>query len=201
MADSYERFAEIYHFLLTGISMVKVLGCAYYDAHINEELVTEIQEIQGDLPLTSEDIQLAIDLLRLSPSALAYALQPDPVVVNYRRQTTVLSTELQTKLDEVVKSRFFSYFYYALIIDYKTPILNPYFHDIRGLQEVETYRRIVGKGDQELLFEFELKDRLGRGQTAEEFGGQYITVLLPNDAPEPWERSSAGTQPAEAVNG
>ena len=68
---------EVYRLLLLGGFRVALLGCQFYESHINVALLKEICKIQADLPLEIDQYDKVIYLLRLSPMALAMARPSD----------------------------------------------------------------------------------------------------------------------------
>ena len=69
----YSRLATIYGFLFSGEPRFDVLGLLkseFYSRHLNEKFVSEIQCIQGSVPLSEGDIELAVKMLKCSPSAV-----------------------------------------------------------------------------------------------------------------------------------
>ena len=137
------RVAEVYRFLLTGRFRPRVLGCPYYDEHINEQLVEEIQQLQAGLPLSSDDVTEAIRLLRLSPGALAWALHPQELLVTQRSRPERAAN--QSDVDIFDQNYFFTMLYRLLLEDFLNPGLIRYFHQVRGLRELETTQAIAAK--------------------------------------------------------
>jgi hypothetical protein len=185
-APSYiSLIAEVYKFLIMGqIPRTEVFGCAYYDAHIDEALVAEIQRVQGGLPLGTDDVTKAIRLLRLSPGALASVLHPQPLIAMHRLE---VDQPTGANIDTFDRSYFFSLLYRCLQQDYANSGLSRYFHVVRGIHELETRQTVIAKSKTGLLFEGQTRERTSVFQGDEELGGVYVVVAVLDDAPEPWE--------------
>lgn len=68
---------ELYKFLLDGECSVDAFSTEFYQSNIDEDLLKQIWTIQGGFELPIELTDTCLQLLRLSPSAMVYALQPD----------------------------------------------------------------------------------------------------------------------------
>lgn len=68
---------ELYQFLLDGECPVDVFSTEFYQRNIDDELLKQIWSIQGGFELPIELTDKCLQLLRLSPSAMVYALKPD----------------------------------------------------------------------------------------------------------------------------
>lgn len=68
---------DLYRFLLDGECPVDVFSLKFYQSNIDEDLLKQIWTIQGGFELPAELTDKCLQLLRLSPSAMVYALQPD----------------------------------------------------------------------------------------------------------------------------
>lgn len=68
---------ELYRFLLDGGCPVDVFSTEFYQNNIDENLLEQIWTIQGGFRLPDYYIEKCLQLLQLSPSALAYALKRD----------------------------------------------------------------------------------------------------------------------------
>lgn len=68
---------ELYRFLLDGECPVNVFSMDFYQRNIDDDLLKQIWSIQGGFELPNELTDKCLRLLRLSPSAMVYALQPD----------------------------------------------------------------------------------------------------------------------------
>lgn len=72
-------YVEFYHFLLAG-PIPLFLYDDYFQQHIDEGLLDKVLSIQYGLRLSDEDRVKCLFILRHSPSALLYALNPDVLI-------------------------------------------------------------------------------------------------------------------------
>lgn len=79
---------EFYRWYLSGRFVVNSIICDFYLDNITEELLDRIVHLQNDIELTDEQKQQSLFIIRLSPSALMYALTPDPIIVRSRNAVT-----------------------------------------------------------------------------------------------------------------
>src|SRR5262249_44959614 len=126
--DDYKRIAELYRLLFRSSCPLEVLGCRWYDDHINDRLVEEIRNVPHSLPLSEEDIRTTITLVRLSPHALGYALRPIDVIAGHRagQQAAILPPEI----DRMDRDYFMKVLCDSLQRDYTHPMLSEYFYDV-----------------------------------------------------------------------
>lgn len=83
-----EGMMEFYRWYLSGQFIVDSIVCDYYRGHINNELLDRIVELQNNIELSEEQKQDCLFILRLSPSALMYALHPDSLITRSRNEST-----------------------------------------------------------------------------------------------------------------
>lgn len=121
---------SFYRYLLESECPVKVFASSFYRDNINEQLLEQIWTIQGGFKLPDEQIANCIQILRLSPSAMIYALQPDrtlfgaPKVIN----------------DEGMSNMYYNHFMgnllAAFINDFKSGALSALYVDSYHIQKV-----------------------------------------------------------------
>ncbi|HEV2913262.1 MAG TPA: hypothetical protein VGX92_08100 [Pyrinomonadaceae bacterium] len=187
----YSHLANMYLFLLSGearFGLMEMLESDFYESHINEQFVAQIQKIQGNLPLSSPDVQDAIKLLRWSPSAVLWAVQPDPMIVTHRNDPNFKDDESMDRFD---RNYFFRQLYGSLRNDLAHPIARAYLLDVYKVREIETKQKIIIKSSTNVELESDLHERLGVGELADNLrgpdGSNKILLLLMENAPEPWE--------------
>ena len=170
---------------------LRVLGCSYYDAHINRRLVSYIQTVQADLPLAEEDVNKVIELCRLSPSALLHATQPDPNLVVHRTDfLPKITNEEKDRFNEWGRSYVLRTLYNCLITDFRRAGPRSYFYEKRELREIETVQIVRVKNQTRVELEDTLSERRAIIELADEFlapdgGGKYATVLALTEG-NPW---------------
>jgi hypothetical protein len=187
----YSHLAESYLFLFGGeakFDVIETLKSDFYISHINEQFIAEIQRIQGNLVLSLQDVQVAIRLLKWSPSAVLWAVQPDGMIVTHRNDPKGSADDVMNRFD---RNYFFRQLYRSLGADLKHPIPRAYLLDVFNIREIQTKQRIVVKSSIGVELESDLDDRLGIGYLADNLtgpdGGNNILMLLLENAPEPWD--------------
>jgi len=194
LSDKTERMVRIYRHLTRDEIPVARIGCPFYDEHIDAALLDKICEIQGGIQLPKEKRDDCLKLLRWSPQALAWALQPDPMIVVHRKHSPIA-------IDECIEQHDVNYFLEQLLHhfseDFYKKAVGRYFYSVRNLREVDTRQEVEIKGAEASELVLELRHRLGIGEAAESLGGGIVRVLLFPDVPEPWElpRIDANTPP------
>ena len=141
----YSHLSSVYHFLLGGKAQFDLIGMLksnFYTSHINEQFVAEIQRIQGNLPLSDSDIQDAIKILKLSPSAVLWAVQPDQMIITHRNNPKFNFGESMDRFD---RNYFFRELYRSLRHDLTHPIARTYLLDVFKIREIETKQKIIKK--------------------------------------------------------
>jgi hypothetical protein len=186
----YSRLATIYGFLFEGEPGFDVLGLLkseFYARYLNEKLVVEIQRIQGNLPLSESDVELAVKMLKCSPSAVLWAVRPDPMIVNHRKGPKP-DPDITDRFD---RNYFFGQLYRSLNADLNSPIERSYLLDIFNIREIESTQKIAVKSSKGVEFEVDLNQRVGIGFLAEPWkgpdGSDTILMLTLDTAPEPWD--------------
>ena len=182
---------ELYRLLFRVRCPLSVLGCEFYDAHINEAMVREICSIQQGLPLEGENVERAIRLLRLSPTALGHALFPIQMIVQGRQQG--IAIEL---VDRFHVDYFFQVSLEALKRDFRTRLLGEYFHERRGLRELEYETQLRVKNQVQIEDQYQIFERYGVGPAHESVGGGFVQVAMIRDFPQPWERPTGAKDTA-----
>ncbi len=173
---------EVYRILLSGGCRVSVLGCRYYDEHINSALLREICKIQANLPLEESHRDKAIQLLRWSPMALLRAVQPMPLLTQKGVDRTVPSP-----IDKFHVDYFFRTLFDSFRNEFGESALNRYYYEIRQLRELEICSQIKVKSEAAVALQDEVCERYRIAPADKSFGGGLVTVLLVNSAPQPWE--------------
>ena len=170
----YGLLAEMYRFLLAGemtIPVIRALGSSYHTKHMNEQMVAEIQKIQGNMPLSNEGVQKICLLIRWSPTALAWALHPDSMIVEHRKDENLKSTKFKKTSDEFCESYLLRKLFSFFKSDFQRTPLREQFHEVYGLREVETIERMIIKDSKGVVLEGDLYEGLSIGQLQEGYVG------------------------------
>jgi hypothetical protein len=180
----YKRIAALYRVLFRAPFPIDAIGCAWYDDHIDPCLLEEIRQVQAGLPLSGEDAETAIKFLRLSPHALAYALQPVEVIVQHR--TGAQEALVIPEVDSMDRDSFLKLLCDSLQRDFSHPGLAKYFYDLRGMREFEIAGTYTAKTHAAVAVRLEIRQRLMLAPF-EPLKGHPLLVVARNDLPEPWE--------------
>lgn len=187
----YNRLAQSYQFLFGGelqFNVLEVIKSKFYGSNINERFVAEIQRIQGNLPLAPEDIELAMRMLKWSPSALLWAVQPDEMIVTHRNDPSFKS---DASMDRFDRNYFFRQLHRCLSFDLKNHIARSYLLDVFQIREVQSQEKVIVKSSNGVELESDLNQRIGIGFLADALKGpdgtNSILMLMMENAPEPWD--------------
>ena len=193
----YTVLAEIYQFLLAGEMtdpVLKAIESDYHINHINEDLVSEIQKIQGGLLLSPTQVQQVILLLKWSPTALAWSLYPNEMLVNYPVQRNLVSNSIKNSTDLVCQNYFLSCLYTLFKSNFNHSDLYKHFYEVYGLREIETLEKLIVKSHKGVEFEGELVLRRAIVELDKDYIGSeenhFISIIPLDSSQEPWEYSS-----------
>lgn len=78
------NYCDFYRSVLSSAFPADLIMSDYYQNHIDEKLLDEIWKIQGGFHVDEKDKENCITILRLSPSSLLYALNPDRLFQGYK---------------------------------------------------------------------------------------------------------------------
>lgn len=109
------------------------VGHECWDRLIDGQLLDEILRIQGDLDLSRSDRDKATQLMRLSPSALMYAIRPDAMILTHRRSNP---PPFSPEMIEHDKNHFFRSLFGCLLEDFRGSTLTPYFFATREIEGI-----------------------------------------------------------------
>jgi len=160
----------------------RLVTSKFFDELLNDLFVDQVGVVQGNLPLDN-DYRTKLRLLtKLSPSALAHAIHPDPMIVTHRiKQPEVKGSDdddRQFLMRNLLRS---------VRVDFRHKALaNYFFHDC-GLREVEVVERYKIKDKTAVRVEHEVKERILIAIADESLGGGLIYVQALSNAPEPWD--------------
>lgn len=187
----YDYLAEMYRFLLGGEmteSVIRSLGSAYHAKYMNEQMVAEIQKVQGNIPLSPEAVQKARLLIRWSPSALLWALQPDTMIVEHRTDKDLENEDFRKTSDEFCESYLLRKLFDFFKRDFRRVPLREQFHEVYGLREVETIQRTIIKDSKGIVLEGDSYEGLSIGQLEDGYvspeGSNWALLAAFKIAPE-----------------
>lgn len=126
-----ESIVELYRFLLDGECPIEAFATSFYQDHINEGLLEQIWKIQGGFILPKELHDKCIILLRLSPLAMKYSLQPDGFLSG-----SSMLIENQDMMN-LYYNHFLGTLQDAFISDFRNVSLNSLYFDAHGVEKVQ----------------------------------------------------------------
>lgn len=173
---------ELYRILFSTAFPTRILDADFYQRHINQALLSEICGIQSGLPVAESDKSELIQLLQLSPSALAQALTPMQMIVTAREHD-----QINKHVDRFHQDYFHQAALEALKRDFRNSALAEFFHESKGLRELETTTTLKLKSEAGVEKEAGFTERVAIGRAAESLGGRLVHVAMLADAPQPWE--------------
>lgn len=170
---------ELFRFLLSGMILPTWIGRGDYDSRIDEDFVESLCRVHG-VVLQQDDVLDAIKLLKWSPSALRFSVEPN-------RKPLVDAPLPDEAMLEMARNDFFGQLVQRLWQDYKQSELYSYFMETRGLREIEFQQEIIVKGEDGVRLRRKLRARGSIWRAGEEMGGGFARVSLRLNFPEPWE--------------
>jgi hypothetical protein len=138
---------------------------------MNEQMVAEIQKVQGHMPLSTEGVKKARLLIRWSPSALLWALQPDTMIVEHRTDKNLADESFRKSSDEYCESYLLRKLFDFFKRDFRRVPLREQFYEIHGLREVVTIERTIIKDSKGVVLEGDSYEGLSIGQLEDGYVG------------------------------
>lgn len=173
------------NFYLSGPITPESFASSFLDELIDDNFVDAVTKIQGNLELNDSEKSEALSIIRWSPSALKWSINPDEMITVHRKKQPI-----NESIDRHDLEYFFNVIYKHMTKDFTNPALSDYYFKKLNLVEVENISTIKIKSNQKNVFERTVIDRKGLGETAPEYGNKIVTLLLLTDAPQPWELRS-----------
>jgi hypothetical protein len=153
--------------------VVKGLISENYGLKIDEHVLDHIIMKQGNVKLSSEKYNECLQLIRWSPSALAWGLAPDPHIVNHRFN----GAPLDPKFEKHDANYFVRKMYELFKMEFNNQYLSSYFFAL-GLRDVETKSTTKVTGENGIAITNESHVRMGLGRLTEEYNNQIISMLF-----------------------
>jgi Holliday junction resolvase-like predicted endonuclease len=130
---------NFYLWYLRGQIVVDSIIYDFYRNPINDDLLDKIIHLQNDIVLTKEQRENALFMLRLSPNALLYALNPDDLIVRSR-------TEQTSKIDIINKfhtDRFLNRLTDCLVADLENGQYCKFYYQDYGISEFHVDKKLT----------------------------------------------------------
>lgn len=150
---------------------------------IDDGLMDKILAIQGSLAAPLEVRQECMRLFQWSPSALSWALRPDPMLVVHRSDKSPVTAAI----DENDVRYFRIQALVRAVSDFNNGSLARIYLERIGLRELAFVRRAEFKSTQKVELALDVAERLGIARAAPELGGGVVRVWMHAGAPEPWD--------------
>jgi hypothetical protein len=173
---------ELFRELTDKTMFVSVVCSAGWLKLVDDRMLVAILRIQGDLPLPPELYAECLSLLRWSPTALAWAVRPDVMLVEPRKKPA------HHKLVDANTIRYFriQLLRHAVNDFNNGPFTRVHFEDL-DLREVEFSRHAKFKSSTKVELEVALKERHATARAAPDLGGGLVKIWVHDEAPEPWD--------------
>jgi len=162
----------------------KILETLFYNSQFDKNLVKYIKNIQVNLPFSKDEGDRILQICKLSPSAFAKSIFPNPIITQHR---TANPRNIGESINKFDINYFFNSLFTAMYNDFQKKELHPFYYKFHNLREYQSQSKIKLKSDKEVVLEAETNERIGIGKLTEELGGSLINIAILDDAPEPWE--------------
>lgn len=165
-------------FMLDGRYPVSFLGRGSYDELIDRSLIRLILSMQHVDGLSEDEIEQAITLLKLSPSALLTMIKPCRAL--HAIQDSQLGYESISKFR---KSVFMNLLHQGFLRDFRTPEFIAYFFYVRDIREVQFQLSYTSKSSSKIEHHGSVSDRWATWELDDELYVGYLS----SQAAQPWE--------------
>lgn len=174
---------KVYRFALVKELKLVALKSKFYQDNINRNLFEAVLDLQGGVKIPDENINEYLQILKWSPSALNYAINPDPFLHEHRNRGMTLTDALEEH-DTV---HFIRQLYQNFTHDFGTQGFTDYLFKECMIKEMETVVTTKIKGEKELLYENTSIQRLAFADM--EINGKKIPIVVSvlGDQPETWD--------------
>ena len=126
------------------ILLIRALECEWWDSHVDEKLMGQACTIQANLQLNPDDQKKATQAMRLSPTALMYAIFPDPMIVTHHKDMGAVPATEDMLLHD--RRQFMRSLYNGLIKDFRNHDLSRYFFCQRRIEALAQKTKLVVYG-------------------------------------------------------
>lgn len=168
-----EDVLSFYGYFTYQTVVLKGLMSENYGLKINEKVLDHIIAKQGDVKLSAEKYNECLQLIKWSPSALAWGLIPDPHIVNHRFN----GAPLDPKFEKHDANYFVRKMYELFTMEFNNQYMSAYFFAL-GLRDIDTKSMIKVTGENGIEIENESHVRIGLGRMTEEYNNQIISMLF-----------------------
>lgn len=193
--SNLERRCSIIREMLNGIILFDFLDSDQWESMIDGDLLNESLRIQGNLAVNQSEREDLIKLMKWSPTALYWALTPDPLLTRPPENEQVAAL-LALEHPRWYRSQMINH----AITDFHGPVAAILFRRY-GIVELQSSRMVAFKTLERMALEMTVMDRIGLGKyvsnPAADAGpdAPIVQIWLTENQPEPWERQTRFRSP------
>ncbi|MGC2606647.1 MAG: hypothetical protein WA419_13955, partial [Silvibacterium sp.] len=183
-----ERRGSIIREMLNGIILFDFLDSDQWESMIDGDLLNESLRIQGNLMVNESEREDLIRLMRWSPTALFWALTPDPLLTRPPENEQVAAI-LGPEHPRWYRSQMINH----AVADFRGPVATILFKRY-GLVELQSSRTVAFKTLERSALEMTVMERIGLAKYVSSPGADagsdapVVQIWLTENQPEPWER-------------
>lgn len=179
-----EDLMTLYRLVLAQDIKLMALKSDFYQNNINRDFFDAIIKFHRDIRIPADIVDQLINILKWSPSALSYAISPDPYMEEHRSK----QWELTEVLEEADTTHFIRELYQRFIQDFQNPGFTAYLYQDCNVAELEITLSVKIKDKKEILSQQTTTQRLGIFDFDNNGVKTPIIIDILNNQPEAWER-------------
>jgi hypothetical protein len=185
-----ERRCSIIREMLNGIILFDFLDSDQWESMIDGDLLNESLRIQGNLVVNQSEREDLIKLMKWSPTALYWALTPDPLLTRPPENEQVAAL-LAPERPRWYRSQMINH----AIMDFNGPVAAILFKRY-GIVELQSSRMVAFKTLERTALEMTVMERIGLGKYVANpladagADAPIVQIWLTENQPEPWERQT-----------
>lgn len=168
-----EDILSFYGYFTFQTVVLKGLMSKNYGLKIDEQVLDHIISKQGNVNLSIEKYNECLQLIKWSPSALAWGLIPDPYIVNHRFN----GAAIDPKFEKHDTNYFIRKMYELFTEEFNNQYMSNYFFAL-GLRDIVTKSTISVTGENGIAIANESHIRIGLGRMTSEYNNQIISMLF-----------------------
>jgi Restriction endonuclease len=193
--SNLERRCSIIREMLNGIILFDFLDSGQWESMIDGDLLNESLRIQGNLAVNQSEREDLIKLMKWSPTALYWALTPDPLLTRPPENEQVAAV-LAPEHPRWYRSQMIKH----AILDFNGPVAAILFKRY-GIVELQSSRMVAFKTLERTALDMTVMERIGLAKyvsTPSADAGPdapIVQIWLTENQPEPWERQTCLMSP------
>jgi hypothetical protein len=172
------NLCDFYEYIFSLPFYIQVFKSAIYQENINNKLIKDILKKQGGLVLPKSEVGKVIQMLKLSFSALRYAIEPDNFIVNSISNSQKFPQwQIANPVMKLAVARFFSNILDFVNIDFTR---QEYHETMMTLLDISSYsfsrKLTINKGKANEI-EIDVSPQVYLGQVTNVPGGPIVSVV------------------------